>query len=69
MNKITKKIKEYFGLLLITLGIISIFYPSMYWFINDDLTKMELFKEFWYVLPLSIFLLVSGDYLADTDLL
>ena len=69
MNKMIKKLKEYFGLLLIILGILSIFYPAVYWFINDDLTKMQVFKDVWYVLPLSVFLLASGNYLADTDLL
>lgn len=69
MNKIIKKIKEYIGLLLIVLGIILIFYPALYWFIHDDLTKMQVFKEVWYVLPLSVFLLASGNYLADSKLL
>lgn len=64
-----KKLKEYFGFLLIILGIISIFYPAVYWFINDDLTKMQVFIDVWYVLPLSVFLLSSGNYLEDTDLL
>ena len=69
MNKTIKKLKEYFGLLLIVLGVLSIFYPAVYWFINDDLTKMQVFKEVWYVLPLSVFLLATGNHLANTDLL
>ena len=50
-----KKLKEYFGLLLIILGVLSIFYPAVYWSINDDLTKMQVFKDVWYILPLSVF--------------
>lgn len=58
-------IKEYLGLLLIVLGIISIFYPAVYWFINEDLTKMQVFKDTWYILPITVFLLAFGNYLTE----
>ena len=67
MNKVIKKLKKYLGLLLILLGIISIFYPMVYWFINDYLTEMQVFKDIWYLLPLSAFLLMYGCYLVDIN--
>ena len=35
-------------ILLLIILLISIVYPITYWFINDTLTVMQLFKKMWY---------------------
>jgi len=43
------KTKLFVLAILALLSLIGMMYPVVYWFINSELTKMELFKEFWWL--------------------
>ena len=65
MRNTIKKISEYLGIFCFIIAMVLIVSPSVYWFINDDLTNMQLFKETWKVYPFAFLLLAVGYHLLD----
>jgi hypothetical protein len=60
-----KTFKKHFGYMCLILccGLIMycVFYPVLYWFEHDYLTKMQIFKKFWIHYLLSVFCAVVLD--------
>lgn len=50
--------------ILALLSLIGLMCPLGYWFINSELTRMELFKEFWW-----LFLVGGGVFVYCVDTL
>ena len=43
-------------------GMLMILLPTIYWFMNPELTQMQIFVKFWFYIPLSI---VCGLYVLN----
>jgi hypothetical protein len=59
------KTKFIFTLILIVIGFILALYPTIYWFLHDSLTRMQLFKKFWWLELIAVCLLISARYLLE----
>lgn len=63
--KIKKKSKKAVGILLLLSSVACMFYPVIYWISNDYLTYMQVFKEFWYLYTIGIFLALMWQLFFD----
>ena len=63
IKRIIKTVKEYVGLSFLCLAIVSIFSPAVYWFMNDHLTQVQVFKKLWFIYPIILLLFGLGLYL------
>lgn len=53
--------KKAAGIILLTAGIISLFWPTWYWFNTPELTEMQIFLEFWWLILIGAALAFSGE--------
>ena len=55
-----KALREILGWVSIALAIGLLLTPNIYWFFNAELTKMEIFIKFWWMLIAAILLFGLG---------
>ena len=67
MKNLIKKLKLYTGFFFIGLAIVIIFTPAVYWFFNDHLTQIQLFKELWYIYPIIFLFLGVGLFILKDE--
>ncbi len=54
MKDFIKKLGSALYILLIVVSCLLVFVPVVYWFINPELTKMEVFIDLWWVLLITM---------------
>lgn len=60
-----KNFRLILGLVMMAIGLIIALSPGVYWFFNPELTRMELFFEYWFYYIIAMVLFVGGRVILE----